>query len=179
MVVKLMENPLKTLLESVPDVQAKTEKGLLLSNEGVLGGERLRTVWLVSAPTVVTCVRRASSGFGTARFTFRIENVPAGDATLYLHGVDNEKTDCGDTRVRVEVNGRQVFAGKSPWPKDEWGDAALKIPTGVLKPGENDFAVFNVTPDTEEDGLGGVKFLAARDYHWGWFMLRDVRLEWN
>ena len=41
---------------------------------------------------------------------------------------------------------------------------------------ENEIVIFNTTPDTEVDGEGGINYTAKRNYFWGWFMIRDVKI---
>ena len=133
----------------------------------------MKTSWLTAKPFSATCLRRASSGFGVAQFTLKLDKVPQ-SAELEIRGVDNEKKD--PARMKIEINGTPIFEGEVPWGKDEWSDRKFPVPANVLQPGENTVVIFNTTPDAEVDGEGGVNFLAKRNYFWGWFMIRDVKI---
>ncbi|MBE6371486.1 MAG: DUF4838 domain-containing protein [Lentisphaerae bacterium] len=173
LIVKLMDDPLNTLLKTVPDAQKKTDYGYFIGNAGLMGGERMKSSWLTANPMWVTCLRRPSSGFGVAQFILKLDENPQ-HAELELYGIDNEKKSQG--LMKIEVNGVKIFEGKVPWGKDDWSACQFPIPANLLHKGENDVAIFNVTPDTEVDGEGGVNFLAKRNYFWGWFMIRDVKI---
>ena len=173
MIKKLMEDPLNTLLNSVPDVQKKTSYGYYIENAGLLGGERIKSSWLSNKPFWATCLRRPSSGFGVAQFTLKLDQVPQ-NAELEILGVDNEKKD--PALMKIEINGTKIYDGKVPWGKDDWTGQKFPIPANLLRTGENEVVIFNTTPDTEVDGEGGVNYTAKRNYFWGWFMIRDVKI---
>ena len=173
MVVKLMKDPLNTLLKAVPDVQKKTPYGYFIENAGLLGGERKKTTWLTAKPMWITCLRRPSSTLGVVQFELKLDKVPK-SAELEIYGLDNEKKD--PALMKIEINGKKIYEGKVPWEKDDWTSQKFQIPANVLQSGENTVVIFNTTPDTEVDGEGGVNFLAKRNYFWGWFMIRDVKV---
>ena len=173
MVVKLMKDPLDTLLKAVPDVQKKTPYGYSIENAGLLGGERMKTTWLTAKPMWVTCLRRPSSGFGVAQFELKLDQIPQ-KAELEIYGLDNEKKDA--SLMKIEINGKKIYEGKVPWEKDDWTSQKFRIPADVLQTGENTVVIFNTTPDTEVDAEGGVNYLAKRNYFWGWFMIRDIKV---
>ena len=173
MIVKLMKDPLDTLLKAVPDVQKKTPYGYFIENAGLLGGERKKTTWLTAKPMWITFLRRPSSSLGVVQFELKLDKIPQ-NAELEIYGVDNEKKD--PALMKIEINGKKIYEGKVPWEKDDWTSQKFQIPADVLQPGENTVVIFNTTPDTEVDGEGGVNFLAKRDYFWGWFMIRDVKV---
>ena len=173
MIVKLMNDPLNTLLKATPDVQKKTSYGYYFENAGLMGGERMKTAWLTAKPFSATCLRRPSSGFGVAQFEMKLDQVPQ-SATLEIFGIDNEKKE--PSRMKIEVNGKKIYEGKVPWEKDDWTSQKFPIPAKLLHKGENNIVIFNTTPDTEVDGEGGEHFRAKRNYFWGWFMVRDVKV---
>lgn len=173
MVLKLMKDPVKTLVSTAPDVQKKTPYGYFIPNAGLMGGERRKTLWLTSKAMWASCLRRASSGFGVVQFVLKLDKVPR-KAVLEIYGIDNEKKD--PALMKIEVNGKKIFEGKSPWEKDDWTTRKFTIPAGILHRGENNIVIFNTTPDTEVDGEGGVNYVAKRNYFWGWFMIRDVKI---
>jgi len=107
------------------------------------------------------------------QFELKLDKIPQ-NAELEIYGVDNEKKD--PALMKIEINGKKIYEGKVPWEKDDWTSQKFQIPADVLQPGENTVVIFNTTPDTEVDGEGGVNFLAKRDYFWGWFMIRDVKV---
>ena len=174
MIVKLMKDPLNTLLKATPDVQKKTSYGYYFENAGLMGGERnLKTSWLTDKPFSATCLRRPSSGFGVTQFTLKLDKVP-NSAALEIYGIDNEKKD--PALMKIEVNGKKIYEGKVPWEKDDWTSRKFPFSAKLLHKGENNIVIFNITQDTEVDGLGGVLNMAKRNYYWGWFMIRDVKV---
>lgn len=173
MIVKLMKDPVNTLVKAAPDVQKKTPYGYFFENAGLMGGEREKTSWLTAKSFSATCLRRPSSGFGVTQFTLKLDKVP-NSAALEIYGIDNEKKD--PALMKIEVNGKKIFEGKVPWGKDDWSDRKFHVPAKLLHKGENDIVIFNTTPDTEVDGEGGALFVAKRNYYWGWFMVRDVKV---
>ncbi len=174
MIQKLMKDPLNTLLKAVPDAQKKTTYGYSIDNQGLLGGERSKSSWLSDRDQWVSVLRRSSSGFGTVQFTLKLDAVPFKPVVLEIYGVDNEKKKLA--QMKLEVNGNTVFSGNVPWAKDEWRYAKFTVPAGLLNKGENNIVIFNTTADTDKDGYGGIAFVAERNYYWGWFMIRDVRI---
>jgi len=173
MIVKLMNEPLDTLLNAVPDVQKKTSYGYFFENAGLMGGERMKTSWLTARPYSATCLRRPSSGFGVAQFEMKLDDVPQ-SAELEIFGIDNEKKE--PALMKIEINGKKIYEGSVPWEKDDWTSRKFPVPADVLQRGENNVVIFNTTPDTEVDGEGGANFAAKRNYFWGWFMIRDIKV---
>ena len=103
----------------------------------------------------------------------KLDKVP-NSAALEIYGIDNEKKD--SALMKIEVNGEKIFEGKVPWEKDEWTSRKFPFSAKLLHKGENNIVIFNITQDTEVDGLGGVLNMAKRNYFWGWFMVRDVKV---
>ena len=138
----------------------------------MLGGERCKSAWLRASPVDVCILRRGSSGFGVAKAILDLKSTPSGDTILKINGIDNEKK--ASALMEISVNGKKIFTGNVPWGKEKWTKQAFRIPAGVLKKGENEIVLANITPDTEKDGIGGVAFLAVRNYYWGWFMISEM-----
>ncbi|MBQ9774918.1 MAG: DUF4838 domain-containing protein [Lentisphaeria bacterium] len=171
---ELMKDPLKTLQGSLPGEQKKTAEGYAIDNLRILCGERSKSTWLSNQAQWISIVRRPSSGVGTAQLNLKLDSTPAKPVSLKIYGVDNEKK--APAKMKLEVNGKVIFTGDVPWGKDDWSYANFTVPAGVLKKGDNDIVIFNTTADTEKDGYGGPAFAAKRNYYWGWFAIRDVRV---
>ena len=174
-VKKLTAAPLDTLLNSIPNMQKEMPYGYFIENQGILGGERQKTNWLRKDSAWVSILRRPSSGLGTAQLNLKLEQLPAKAIVMKISGIDNEKKDF--SRMELRVNGKKVFQGRSPWKKDIWSEAEFQIPAAFLICGDNNIAIMNTTPDKEVDGIGGVNYIAKRNYYWGWFMIADVKIE--
>lgn len=172
MVKKFMAAPLDTLLKGIPKAQIATPYGFRIPASGMLGGERCKSAWLRASPIDVCILRRSSSGFGVAKAILDLKSTPSGDTILKINGIDNEKK--ASALMEISVNGKKIFTGNVPWGKEKWTKQAFRIPAGVLKKGENEIVLANITPDTEKDGIGGVAFLAVRNYYWGWFMISEM-----
>ncbi|MFN8591004.1 MAG: hypothetical protein U0031_06020 [Thermomicrobiales bacterium] len=95
----------------------------------------------------------ALSPYPQATLQFAIAGVPAGDATLTVTGLDDEWAAAND--VRLTANGQEIYRGPSPFPNWDgvgnganaaWTAVAFTIPDGLLRDGENDITVANLTP---------------------------------
>jgi hypothetical protein len=95
----------------------------------------------------------ALSAYPRAALSFTLDAAPQGESTLTITGLDDEWADLNP--ISLEVNGRQVFAGPSPWQNwDGVGDGAnaawtsvpISIPAGLLVEGENSIVVSNQAP---------------------------------
>jgi hypothetical protein len=95
----------------------------------------------------------ASSAYPRAALTFALDAAPGGPATLTITGLDDEWA--GSVPITLEVNGRQVFAGPSPFASWDgvgtgegaaWTAVAFELPAGLLGAGRNEVAVANLAP---------------------------------
>ena len=89
-----------------------------------------------------------------------LDDVPAGPARLALVAQDDDKP--GAVRIRITVNGEEIFAGPNAFKECGWSDGEIPIPAGVLKPGENEVR-FTSLEDFD-----------ARDAQW--FMLAECKV---
>ncbi|MDP9366126.1 MAG: hypothetical protein M3Q10_18225, partial [Chloroflexota bacterium] len=95
----------------------------------------------------------ALSDHPRAALAFSLDAEPGGPATLTITGLDDEWA--GPNEIALEVNGRRVFAGPSPFRDWDgvgtgddaaWTAAAFALPAGLLRAGPNEVAVANLTP---------------------------------
>jgi hypothetical protein len=95
----------------------------------------------------------AFSDFPRASLRFTLDARPRGEATLTIVGLDDEWA--GPNPIALEVNGEVVYSGPSPFPNWDgigdgrnaaWTAAVFTIPDRVLRAGENEIAVSNLTP---------------------------------
>ena len=168
-VVRLMENPEKALGAVIPNCQEAISGGCRIPVKGLLGGQEQRSNWFRQEVALSKCLRRPTSGFGTVQAVLRLEKSPGDKVLLRIRGIDNEKKE--KALMELLVNGKNIYRGIVPWGKRAWTAEEFTIPAGLLRKGENDIVIRNITQDTEVDGLGGVNFAAKRNYFWGWFMI--------
>lgn len=173
---KLIDDPVGVLGSAVPFAQEKTEKGWLIPTKGMAGAERVpKCGWCREKPIDCRQLKRPSSGTDRVLAALKLDNQPEGEVTISMEGIDNEKA--GVALMALEVNGKRVYEGKVPFPKDRWARHSFDVPKGAFVKGANEIVVKNLTPDTEKDGLCGVAFAAKHDYFWGWFMFADLKVE--
>ena len=93
------------------------------------------------------------SDYPRAAIAFELDAAPSGPATLTIAGLDDEWGDLNE--VALEVNGRRVFAGLSPFVNWDgvgtgadaaWTRVAVTLPADLLRTGPNEIAVANLTP---------------------------------
>jgi hypothetical protein len=96
-----------------------------------------------------------STGLGTASLNFQLDNVPTGDVTLYLVGIDDDS----ETKAPIEltINTKVVYTGDS-WFEDwggtvgegNWTTVQITIPKGMLGGGGNAITLSVTTADGHE-----------------------------
>ena len=95
----------------------------------------------------------ARSAYPWATLTFALAAPPSGPATLTLTGLDDEWA--GPNEIALELNGRRVYAGPSPFPDWDgvgtgedaaWTAVAFALPAELLRAGPNEVAVANLAP---------------------------------
>lgn len=172
----IIVNPAKELGEKLPAMQEKTATGWLIPSKGMLGGEFGKSVtWRREDPIAARVLRRPSSGLGFVMTVLNLEKVPEKDITLRIEGLDGDKVQVAE--MEIIVNGKSVFKGPAPFPKDHWVEKSFKLPASSFKLGSNDVHIRNLTPDTEKDGLCGQAFAVERNYFWGWFYIKDLAFD--
>jgi hypothetical protein len=83
-----------------------------------------------------------------------------GSATLLVDGQDDDKE--GRTRIRISVNGNEIFRGENKFAELGWSTCSFKIPEGALKKGDNELLIENMEEGTNPFAQ--------------WFMTADVKL---
>ena len=94
----------------------------------------------------------ADSGYATGTLTFDAGDLNSGAAaTVTLLGLDDELS--ASARMTVSLNGQQLFNGASTFPTwdpdatgNQWGNLALDVKPGVLKPTGNTLTITDVSP---------------------------------
>lgn len=98
----------------------------------------------------------AFSDYPRASLQFTLGARPRGEATLTIVGLDDELA--AQNQFALEINGDVVYMGTSPFPNWDgigdgrdaaWTPIAFRIPSGLLRAGENEIAVANLTPAAE------------------------------
>jgi len=169
----IIADPEKALGVDFPNCQNATEAGIEIPAKGMGGGIfDGASTWMRKDAAGVRVLRRATSGFGLAFTKLTLSEAPKGPVTLLVRGIDNEKPSPAE--MEIVINEKPVFSGKVPWKKDVWTDEPFTIPAGVLKAGDNDIVFKNITPDTEKDGACGDRFVATRNYYWGWYLVEKI-----
>ena len=169
---ELIADPEKVLGGDFPNMQKRTADGWEIPPEGMKGGRyKERSFWRRKGGASVRSVWRESSGYGFLFTRLDLDETPTSAAKMVLSGIDCEKEAVA--LIEVKVNAKVVYAGPVKWGKDAHSDWMIDLPAGLLKTGDNEIQLRNTTPDAEadKDGLCGDAFRAARNYHWGWFML--------
>ncbi len=101
----------------------------------------------------------AQSAYARSTLVFRLTATPDGPAIFRLTGLDDELPTRNP--IAVEVNGRQVFSGPSPFANWDglgngadaaWTEATFSIPVDALRSGRNEIAVANLTPVNSFNG---------------------------
>ena len=170
----IIANPEKGLGVDFPNLQKRVGDSIVVPAEGMVGGERIGGFWRRKDEAVVRCVRRPTSGLGLVFTRIDLDDAPTGESTLYITGIDNEKKSVAE--MELVVNGKSICRGKVPFGKDAWTECPFRIPAGTLIKGENEIQIKNITVDTEKDGECGDRFVATRNYFWGWFLVEKLRL---
>lgn len=67
-----------------------------------------------------------------AKAAFDIDPVPRGAATLEISGLDHDKP--GTTRIRLDVNGVEIFNGPNPFRKVGWSTHSFPVPPAAFDP---------------------------------------------
>lgn len=167
---RILADPEGTLGGDFPNRQERTADGWTIPFDGLMGGDLFHSSKVA---------RRPSSGVSTLFTYLDVDALPSGACTLAVHGNYDRKTE-GGSLMEVEVNGRRVYAGSVEPVVNRKG---LVIPLGadVLKKGRNDIVIRNVMPDREAAGdrEGGDRFLAPRNYKWGWFWVDRIAVSFG
>ena len=98
------------------------------------------------------------------RTTFRLDEIPAGDAVLILDGQDCNKGKTA-TPVEVRINDAIVHAGPDGCRKRGWSEWRLHLPDSALHTGDNTLEIRNMTDSDSNNS--------------DWFMLHQARIEWG
>jgi hypothetical protein len=95
----------------------------------------------------------ALSDYPRATLAFTLDATPGRDASISITGLDDEWAERNP--IALEVNGEPVFNGPSPWVNWDgmgnganaaWTTVPFTIPSGILRAGENEITVANLTP---------------------------------
>ncbi len=176
LVKEIIADPAKALGVDFPNYQRVTSAGIEIPAQGMGGGSPNRASnYYRKDKADLRILRRATSGFGLVFTRVKLTDSPSRPVTLLITGIDNEKA--AKAEMELVINDKSVFRGQVPWKKNRWSAEPFEIPAGLLKSGNNDIVIRNVTPDTEKDGACGDQFLAKRNYFWGWFMIEKLHFD--
>jgi len=146
--------------KNAKDNQKEIQGGWLLGLDGFHGGKRKESYGHQCKPAPVIWINGKNTSRPAMWVSLNIDKLPAGKPFLVLDGLDDDKP--GVVRVRISVNGREIFAGPNPFKENEWTTEALPIPDGILRIGENKI-VFASMDD-------------SKGKHQGWFMLSECKV---
>lgn len=169
----IIADPEKALGCDFPNCQNVTERGVEIPAKGMGGGSYDgASTWMRKDKAGVRVLRRQSSGFGLSFTKLTLAEAPKGPVKLLIRGIDNEKPSPAE--MEIAINEKVIYSGRVPWKKDVWSEEPFTVPAGVLHAGDNDVVIRNITADTEKDGACGDRFLATRNYFWGWFLVEKL-----
>ncbi|MBT3377547.1 MAG: DUF4838 domain-containing protein [Lentisphaerae bacterium] len=145
-----------------PRIQLLSDaRGWRLPLELSEGARRLDAYAYECPPRKDVCLLRTRrTDYSVMRLTFDLHVTPA-PAALAIDAQDDDKP--GATRIRVAVNGTDLFRGPNAFPENDWSTCRWPIPEGVLAMGENELLI----EDLEE----GDNLFAQ------WLIVDDVRIE--
>jgi Domain of unknown function (DUF4838) len=176
-VCKLIKNPVPMIMENTCSYN-KTSSGLKFDMPMITGGDELKKYQYNNVPKTIRpfakVLRRKSSPYSKLNTVFELDKVPNQDVTLVIEGLDDEKK--GKASFDVIINGKTLFSGKNLFSENDWSKIKIKVPSKLLKKGENILIVQNTT----KDKIAVSKFVEAeahrQDYNWGWFMISKIEL---
>ncbi len=76
--------------------------------------------------------------------TWRLDSLPTEPLFLSLEGRDDDASN--SCRIRISVNGQQVFQGPSGFPGDRWLIRRFELPLDLLRMGANELEISNQEP---------------------------------
>lgn len=105
------------------------------------------------------CIRARLLENHMMRANFKLSEDP-GESVLVVEGQDDDKE--GATRVRISVNGNEIFRGENKFAELGWSTCSFAVPEGVFKKGDNEILIENMEEGTNPFAQ--------------WFMIADVKL---
>lgn len=128
----------------VDDIKPEQLQGAYRRDDGKLYG--LSTVALYGSGT----------SYSTGTVNFRAENVPTGELSLVIVGLDDERNE--RCQLQVVLNGTPIFDAADTFPNTPtndngvggreryWGQTTIRVPAGLLREGANTLILRNRTP---------------------------------
>ncbi len=161
MIDRLIADPVKTMAEEQRRAgQSPIEGGWLLDLGGFSGGDGPAEYNYQCPPRKAVWIYGKRTTLSTMAARLYVDQLPRGNAALVLLGQDDDKP--GAVRVKICVNGKEVFAGPNPFKERDWSSAEFAVPAGILRSGENEIR-FTSLEDSD-----------ARDAKW--FMLAECKV---
>ncbi|MDD5676739.1 MAG: beta-N-acetylglucosaminidase domain-containing protein [Kiritimatiellae bacterium] len=109
----------------------------------------------------VTWINGRESGLSSLTASFRLKDIPLGEWELVICGLDhNAKPPC---RIRITVNGNEVFDGENKLQFTAWSRQTIPMPAKFLRGNDNQLTIENLE---DSDAIGGPP----------WFMVNYVVL---
>ena len=129
----------------------------------------------------VRLIRRPHSGKGTISVVLDLEAAPKQACRLILSGMDDDQPEAAT--FRVEINGKEIFAGPNTLSEKAWSEMSIEIPGGTLKAGENRIELINTMEERPSDrkklpqtGID-VGDAYETNYFRGWIKIGRIRLQ--
>lgn len=126
------------------DITPEQLQGAYRRDDGKLYG--LSTVALYGSGT----------SYSTGTVNFRAENLPPGDLSLVIIGLDDERNE--HCQFQVVLNGTTLYDAADTFPNTPtndngvgggaryWGRMTIRVPAGLLRQGANTLVLRNRTP---------------------------------
>ena len=115
--------------------QASIPGGWLLSLDGFYGGCGPEVYRHMCEPRQAVWFYGRKSSFAATETVLYIDQMPPGRSCLLIIGQDDDKP--GMARIRITINGKEVFAGENGFSERGWSEREFLIPPDILKRGLN------------------------------------------
>ncbi len=166
-VIKLVENPMAVLKQGIalernlePIAGNNAWRIPLILFEG--GREHMNYNYQCSARTGIAIYGKLTRENVTSA-RFKMKTVPATKCFLVLEGQDDDKPYV--TKIRISINGKELFQGANGFMKKGWSQREFQVPTGLLQEGENELSIENLE-----------EINSTTSY---WFMLAGAQIEFK
>ena len=124
-------------------------------------------------PRLCTLLTRPSFKQSSIRTVLPLAAAPKAPLCLAIEGLDDDKS--GASLLKVEVNGKELFAGANTFKESVWSRMSFMIPAEYLKAGNNEIRISDVTPDTpSRSACAATPEEAKRDSQWGWIQISEM-----
>jgi len=82
----------------------------------------------------------------TLEVVFEMDTLPVKDVTLAVEGQDCDKNHAD---MQIKLNGREIFAGPTPFVKNGWVNKEFPISSTIFRTGRNLLQIINTSPSSD------------------------------